>query len=145
MELCNSVKFKDLGQQVTLRIQEESPPEDAIPSLVRCQVNQPLVVAMLASDPELLCSRMFEGAHVISFISTDDQFGCLVISLEGEVQATKSTAGRTIDSIRDRLGLQSQVVVVGNISTILLHGLHPTRNSTCHVERCLAGKASVST
>ena len=31
MELRNSVKFKNLDQQFTLRIQEESPPEDAIP------------------------------------------------------------------------------------------------------------------
>ena len=68
---------------------------------------------------------------MISFISTDDQFGCLVISLEGEVQATKSTTGRTIDSIRDRLGLQSQVVVVGNMSTILLHG--PTSHTELHL------------
>ena len=56
MELWNSVKFKDLDQKITVRIHEESPPEDAIPCLERYQVNKSLV-----------CSRMYEGPRAAIF------------------------------------------------------------------------------
>ena len=93
MELWNSVKFKDLDQKFPVRIHEESPPEDAIPSLERYQVNKSLV-----------CSRMYEGPHVLlPFVSTKDPFGCLVINLEGTVQVTESNIGLITEPIRELL------------------------------------------
>ena len=45
--------------------------------------------------------------------STEDQFGCLMIDLEGDGAATKSTTGLGIESVRERTGLLPQVTLVG--------------------------------
>ena len=91
--MWNSTKVKDLDQSILLRVQEEPLPEDTLPSPVKYQVDQSLVGHILVQNPERPCSGIYEGAHVKSFIATDDTFGCLVINLEEGVQATRSKTG----------------------------------------------------
>ena len=141
---CSGQKWAAVGMQAqrsAVRGQWLRPPAQPTP--------RHWSVSMLVCDPELACSRMFVGAHVIPFISTKDQFGCCKKPrgrcaghtehnwLHHEVHQgiTKvTTSSDSSRSVRMWQALQAHRSI----------RLHPARNTIHQVERCLAGKASMS-
>ena len=102
----DKIKLKDLDNRIVLRIQEESLPENSLPSLMRfIRILLEIYWSMILESHIRI--YMMDPIYYLEFIH--DEYSALEIDLEREIRMIKGNRDSPIGFVREILDLNSDI------------------------------------